>query len=216
MCHMWSRNCWPFQSTWVHPGFSGVCVARSLVFCVMFHRSLFVLLSLFFWPLCCLSFDLLLLVNPLVSSNTSVMFCCVLFLCLYCCCFVIECFIFLPLCPFNQIYLPSSAFFFRSKNINAGIFIDYWKYLLNYISTIKFLHKNINICLHLIKKVLSHCCSYGDVIMVTTSDTSSHITTLTHFNVMQGSWELQFNYILHLIQSIICKVLSMWKTKSSK
>ena len=29
-------------STWVHPCFSGVCVTRSLVFCVMFCRSLFV------------------------------------------------------------------------------------------------------------------------------------------------------------------------------
>ena len=36
------------------PVFSEVCVARSFVFCVMFCRSLFVLLSFFFWPLCCL------------------------------------------------------------------------------------------------------------------------------------------------------------------
>jgi hypothetical protein len=33
-------------------GFSGVDVARSLVFCVMFCRSSFVLLSFFFWLLC--------------------------------------------------------------------------------------------------------------------------------------------------------------------
>ena len=39
------------------------------VFCVMFCRSLFVLLSLFFCLLCCLSFDLHLLITPLVSSN---------------------------------------------------------------------------------------------------------------------------------------------------
>ena len=32
------------------PGFSGVRVARSLVFCVMFCRSWFVLLSFFFSP----------------------------------------------------------------------------------------------------------------------------------------------------------------------
>jgi len=37
--------------------FSVVRVARSLVFCVMFCRSLFVLLSFFFWPSYCLSFD---------------------------------------------------------------------------------------------------------------------------------------------------------------
>jgi hypothetical protein len=34
----------------------GVCVTWSLVLCVMFCRSLFVLLSYFFWPLCCLFF----------------------------------------------------------------------------------------------------------------------------------------------------------------
>jgi hypothetical protein len=60
--------------------FSGVRVTRSLVLCV-FCRSLFilfllaivlsVLLSFFFWPLCCLSFDLRILITPLVSSNSS-------------------------------------------------------------------------------------------------------------------------------------------------
>ena len=47
-------------------------VSWSLVFCVMFCKSLFVLLSPFFWLLYCLSFYLRLLINPLVSSN----FCC--------------------------------------------------------------------------------------------------------------------------------------------
>jgi hypothetical protein len=36
--------------------FSGVRVAQSLVFCVVFCRSLFVLLCFFFWSLYCLSF----------------------------------------------------------------------------------------------------------------------------------------------------------------
>jgi hypothetical protein len=39
------------------PIFSEVRVARSLILCVVFSRSLFVLLSFFFWPLCCLSFS---------------------------------------------------------------------------------------------------------------------------------------------------------------
>jgi hypothetical protein len=39
------------------PVFSGVRVTRSLVFCVVFCRSLFFLLSFFCWPLCCLSFS---------------------------------------------------------------------------------------------------------------------------------------------------------------
>jgi hypothetical protein len=38
--------------------FSEVRVTRSLVLCVMCGRSLFVLLSFFFWSLCCLFFDL--------------------------------------------------------------------------------------------------------------------------------------------------------------
>ena len=53
------------------PVFSGVCVTRSLVFCVVFCRSLFVLLSLFTWPLCCLFFDLRIIITPLISSNSS-------------------------------------------------------------------------------------------------------------------------------------------------
>jgi hypothetical protein len=53
-----------------HSIFSGVRVARSLVFCVLFCRSLFVLLSFLFWPLCCLFFfDLRILITPLVLSN---------------------------------------------------------------------------------------------------------------------------------------------------
>ena len=38
------------------PIFSGARVARSLVFCVMFCKSLFIYLSFFFWSLYCLSF----------------------------------------------------------------------------------------------------------------------------------------------------------------
>ena len=37
----------------------------------MFCRSLYVLLYFFFWPLCCLSFDLRILITPLVFSNSS-------------------------------------------------------------------------------------------------------------------------------------------------
>jgi hypothetical protein len=76
------------------PVFSGVRVTRSIVLyvCLMFCRSLFVLLSFFFWLLYCLSFgyciicllarftasdypfgilDLRLLITPLVSQQTS-------------------------------------------------------------------------------------------------------------------------------------------------
>jgi hypothetical protein len=40
-------------------GFNGIRVGRLLVFCVMYCRSLFVLLSFFFWSLYCLSFSYL-------------------------------------------------------------------------------------------------------------------------------------------------------------
>ena len=59
-------NVYVFRSLWDS-------VARSLIFCAMFCRSLFVLLSFFFWPLCCLSFfDLRILITPLVSSNSCI------------------------------------------------------------------------------------------------------------------------------------------------
>jgi hypothetical protein len=53
------------------PAFSGVRVARHLVFSVMFCRWLFVLLSFFVSLLYCLSSDLPLLITHLVSSSFS-------------------------------------------------------------------------------------------------------------------------------------------------
>ena len=53
-----------------HPVFSGDHVTRTLVLCV-FCRSLFLLLYFFFWSLCCLFFDVWILIIPLVSSNSS-------------------------------------------------------------------------------------------------------------------------------------------------
>ena len=63
---------WPFRRTWIYPPiFNGDRVTRSFVFCQMFCRSLFVLLSFFFRTFCCLSCDLRILITPLVSSNSS-------------------------------------------------------------------------------------------------------------------------------------------------
>ena len=51
------------------PIFNGIHFTRSLVLCVCFVERC---LSFFFWPLCCLfSFDLRVLITPLVSSNTQ-------------------------------------------------------------------------------------------------------------------------------------------------
>ena len=56
-----------------HPVYSGVRVAQTLVFCLVFCRSVFFLLFFFFcWPFCCLSFfNLRLLITPSVYSNFS-------------------------------------------------------------------------------------------------------------------------------------------------
>jgi hypothetical protein len=50
----------------------------------MFCRLLFVLLDFFFLPLCCLFFDIRILIAPLVSSNSSYVSMPVLFFVLYC------------------------------------------------------------------------------------------------------------------------------------
>ena len=56
-----------------HPIFSGVRIAKYLVFCVVFCRSLFVLLSFFLCSLCCLSFfDLRILITPLVPFSLHI------------------------------------------------------------------------------------------------------------------------------------------------
>jgi hypothetical protein len=54
------------------PVFSGVLVARALVLCLMFCRSLFALL--FFFLLAIVFSDLPILITPLISSNASMSF----------------------------------------------------------------------------------------------------------------------------------------------
>jgi hypothetical protein len=56
---------YPCKHTSSPPVFSGIHVARSLVFCVIFCSSL----SFFFWPLYCPSFFDFLLITPLVSAH---------------------------------------------------------------------------------------------------------------------------------------------------
>jgi hypothetical protein len=58
---------------------SGVRGARSLVVCVVVCKSLFVLLSLFFWPLCCLFFCLLAIVLSVLLSFGHCVVCSSLF-----------------------------------------------------------------------------------------------------------------------------------------
>jgi hypothetical protein len=54
--------------TWFHPGFSGVRVVQSLVFCVVFYRSLFAFLSLH-----CLSFFDIRSCLPIVGGSLRVL-----------------------------------------------------------------------------------------------------------------------------------------------
>ena len=51
--------------------FSGVLATLSLVLCVCFVDRCLSICIFFFWPLCCLFFDLRIRITPLVSSNSS-------------------------------------------------------------------------------------------------------------------------------------------------
>ena len=53
------------------PGFSGVRVTRSLVLCVCFIDRCLSFCTFSFWSLCCLSFDLQILITLLIASNSS-------------------------------------------------------------------------------------------------------------------------------------------------
>ena len=53
------------------PVFSGVRVTRFLVSCVCFVDHYLSFCTFSFWPLCCLFFDIQILITPLVSSNFS-------------------------------------------------------------------------------------------------------------------------------------------------
>ena len=63
------------------PGFQRCSCYSIYSFMCMLCRSLFVLLSFFFWPLYCLSFfDVRILITPLVSSNSSLFYVYVLYI----------------------------------------------------------------------------------------------------------------------------------------
>ena len=53
------------------PVFSGVRVTRSLVLYVCFVDRCLSFCTFFFWPWCCLFFDVRFLIAPLISSNSS-------------------------------------------------------------------------------------------------------------------------------------------------
>ena len=62
-CHQWCRNCYSSGAHELTSCICAVCAAKSLAFCVVFCRSLFVH---FFWSLQCMSFlDLWFLITSL-------------------------------------------------------------------------------------------------------------------------------------------------------
>ena len=85
-------------------------------FMYMFCRSLFVLLSFFVWPLCCLFLDIRILITPLISSDCSSVI--VHYVHMWSTCSLWICFFF----TFLVVY----------KNQNESLYIDWLllKYLL--------------------------------------------------------------------------------------
>ena len=66
------QELFPFRSTWFTPDYLWGSCYSILSFMCMFCRSLLILFSFFFWPLCCLFlFDIRILITPMVSSNFS-------------------------------------------------------------------------------------------------------------------------------------------------
>ena len=65
-----AESAYPTGAPEFNPGFQwGLCYSIFSFMC-MFCRSLFVLLYFFFWSLCCLFFDLWILITSLVSSSS--------------------------------------------------------------------------------------------------------------------------------------------------
>ena len=93
--------------------FCVVCIARSLVFCVVFSRLFFVLLSFFFWSLYCL----VLLLVILLSCPSSFGHCIVLsffFLSFYC--LVLLLLVMLLSCPSSFGHCIVLSFFFSTNS----------------------------------------------------------------------------------------------------
>ena len=68
---MWSRNCLPLRSTRVHPRFLVVFVLLDLKFYMYVLQIVVCPFVVFLLPLCCLFFDIRILITLLVSSNSS-------------------------------------------------------------------------------------------------------------------------------------------------
>jgi hypothetical protein len=72
----------PKPFLWVHPPIlSEVRVTQSLILCVCFVDSLFDLLYFFFWHLCCLFFELWILITPFGIFKLFILVCKIIYPC---------------------------------------------------------------------------------------------------------------------------------------
>ena len=128
--------------------FSGDRFARSLVFCVMFYRSLFVLLYFFFWSLRCLSFSFvycvvcLFLLVIVLSVFFFCSLCCLSFsfghcvVCLFLLVIVLSVFFFWSLCCLSFSFghcVQGLSFSFGHCVVCPSLIYDFWlplRYLL--------------------------------------------------------------------------------------
>jgi hypothetical protein len=104
-------------------GFTGVHVARSLVFCVVFCGLLFVLLSFLFWPLCCLSFGHCVVCLLIIVLSVFWSLCCLSFGHCVVCLLVIVLSVFWLLCCLSFGHCVVCPFFrFTASYYPFGIF----------------------------------------------------------------------------------------------
>ena len=96
---------------------------------MVYCRSLCVLLSFFFWPLCCLPFDLQILITPLVSSNSSYSWRYFIGVRVKCLCvfllFILECVLDFGHLLMSTLYSHISRFYCKVILRNGKIMSDY-------------------------------------------------------------------------------------------
>jgi hypothetical protein len=106
--------------------FRGVRITRSLVSCAMSCRSLFVLLSFFFWPLCCQFFCLLAIVLSVLLSFGHCVVCSSVFWPLSCLFFCLLAIVLSVLLRFTDSDYPFRIFklFLSHTEINDNMFVS--------------------------------------------------------------------------------------------
>ena len=106
------------------------CRSLFVLLYFFFCRSLFVLLFFFFCPLCCLFFDLLIMITALVSSNSSFMDRC-LSVCTFFFCRSVFVLLFFFLCPLCCVFFDLQILITPLVSSNSS-FVDHcWLIVLS-------------------------------------------------------------------------------------